>query len=432
MTSRINLLSNYDRFIQKIDFNSPSQLEELKQVVTRLPSIFFTNLKAEPLPILQPELLQQAKDTTNSLEDKVKSLLQAFNLYKKFISINKGQIFQRQIRNAAFEAICIGADIIDLLNDETSKKLTHVEIKKIRVISGYSSALETNSLNQVLNDALNIPQKHYVVTTEPLGTTNVKDCIFLVLRNKDSHVTFAAHIDKNTDIDSIQYAIQLHMTKGAFDSYIIGGHLSNGPEMSEADFANVSKISHLMIKLTKNGYDFDSRWWVLQNNTPINIVYYPNTDQFFQAVPGKELPSYASSEILIYLDTENKNLLPHYIVNQSSLCLSPSVQKKLSSMLDQEGKFSKTKMLDAISGELPESLRTYSQLKAIIKAYSESLKEIVALVKEQSPHCSDELIWQTMRRVIESNQHHSYDILPFSKERNAPLISEILAALTAT
>lgn len=438
MTTKIDLYSNYDWFIQAVDFNSHSQQDEIKQAVTRLPNIFFTHLKSEPLQIHQPELLQQAKDAisivTDSLEEKVKSLEQAFILYKKFIKHNKDKTFQREIRNAATDAVCLGQDIIDILNDENSKESIRVAIKKIQIISGYSSALHTNSLNQVLDDALNIPQRHFAVTTERLGTTNVKDCIFLVLRNKDSHVTFAAHIDKSTNADSIKEAIQCHMTKGVFDSYIIGGHLSYGPEISDADFVNVSKVSRLMIELTKTGYTFDSRWWILQENTPINIVYDPSSDQFFQAVPGKELPSYASSEILIYLDEENKKLLPHFIDQQQiaticPVCLSPSVQKKLNSILDQEGNYSKIKILDAILEGLPASLRSYAHLKTLVKAYSTSLKEMISLLKKHSPHSSNDCIWSALRRVLESNQHHPFYILPFSEEKHIPLISEVLSVL---
>jgi hypothetical protein len=230
-------------------------------------------------------------------------------------------------------------------------------------------------------------------------------------------------------------AIKQHMPRGEFvDSYIIGGHLSFGSNISANEFVNVPKVSRVLMELNKMGYSFDSRWCILQGNTPTNIVYCPKEDRFFEAVPGKELSSYSSCEILVYLDRENKKLLPYFIDKQQAktqypLCLSPAVQKRLHLMLDQQGKCSKAKLLEAIWKELPTSLRTYIQIKAIAAAYSKALNEIFSIVKEQSPHVADMDLQKALVHVLECNESSSLYILPFSKEKNSSLITEILSHL---
>jgi hypothetical protein len=324
--------------------------------------------------------------------------------------------------------------MLGILADPIKKEVMHLSIKKIQIISGYSSALHGNTLNQTL-DALNIPQKHFAVSSQPLGTTNVKDCIFLVLRNRKTLSAFAAHIDRNTGADSIREAIKQHLPQGeTVDSYVIGGHLSNGPSISSHDIVNIPKVSRILMELGDMGYSFDCRWWILQENTPINIVYYPKEDRFFEAVPGRGLSSYSSCEILVYLDNANKKLLPYFIDKQQeetqcSICLSPPVQKKLHLMLDQQRKCSKAKILEAIADGLPTSLRTYTQIKAIAAAYSNALNEILSIVKELSPHSLDENLQKALAHVLECNESNSLYILPFSKEKNSPLIIAILSHL---
>jgi hypothetical protein len=443
MTNKISFYHHVERFISPFEFSSPDQQEAIKEDIRKLPAICFTHLPSAPYSLKNPELIKEAQDLSSQIESysgendqdhKIALLEQQFNLYKKFIKLNKAHLSERPVRDVATDAIFTGEDLIGILKDECKKEAINLDVKKIQIISGYSSALHSISLNQTLN-ALNIPQKHFAVTTTPLGTTNVKDCIFLILRNRETHSTFAAHIDRNTNLDSIMEAIKQQVSQGApVDSYIIGGQLSRGANISNMDLHNVSKVSHLMIELSKMEYDLNIRWCVLQENTPTNIVYYPGTDQFFEAVPQKELPSYYSCEILVYLDNENRQLLPYFIEKQQphaqcSLSLSPLVQRTLQKMLDSEGNCNKKQLLETISKDLPTSLRTYTHLKAITVAYSKALKELFSIVKELSPASNAASIQKAWKNGLESNQHHSLYLLPSSKEKNISLIHEILSNL---
>jgi hypothetical protein len=442
MTNKISSCHYVERFIGPFELSSPIQQEAIKEDILKLPPICFTHLPSAPYSLQSPELLQNAQDLFSQIiecseekkEQKIALIEQQFNFYKKFIKLNKSNLSERPLRDAATEAVWSGEDIIKILDDECKKEAIRLEIKKIQIISGYSSALHSMSLNQPL-DALSIPQRHFAVTSAPLGTTNVKDCIFLVLRNRETHSTFAAHIDRNTHADSIMEAIQQYVLQGTpIDSYIIGGHLSHGADISNMDIINVTKVSRLMVKLSEMGYDFNIRWWILQKNTPVNIVYYPTKDQFFEAVPRKELPSYFSCEILIYLDEKNNQLLPYCIEQQQketqcSLCLSPIVQRKLQQMLDAAGKCNKAQILETISKDLPSSLRTYTHLKAITGAYSKSIGELFSIIKELSPRSEETSIQKAWIHGLESNQHHFLYLLPFSKEKNTLLITEILSYL---
>jgi len=424
------LNQHYELLINTAGDYSSVKEKSLKKAISQLPGISFTALNAHSSPLQNPDLLLKGKelyDRAESLSTKSeKSALldETFNLYKNFIKLNRSQIYQREMRDACMEALFVGTDLINSLETKEQREALQLSLKKIQVISGYSSALHTKSLNQTL-DALNVPQKCFAVSSQPMGTTNVRDCLFLVLRNRITHSTFAAHIDRNTDADSISEAITHHVAQSTpIDSYMIGAHLSE-PTISENILVNIPKVSRILLGLSKIGYHFDSRWCILRETTPINIVYYPKENQFFEAVPGRELSSYSSNEILVHLDSENNKLLPFFLDEEKTfVCLSSSVQKKLLKMLDCEGEFSKAKVLEEILNGLPTSLRTYTQIKAISKAYSEALKSMFLIVKKQLPYISYANFQTALVQVLKDRSPSLY-ILPFSSEKNGAFIAEL-------
>ena len=400
--------------------------EILRETLDQLPPITFTRLKNSPPTLSNLDLLKKAKKLSENIlqgTENTTSLYEIFSCYNQFIKSNRMQMHHRDVSNAAMEAICVGADLIDILENEDQKEAMRLAIKKIQVISGYSSALHANSLNQTL-DALNIPQKHFAVSSQPLGTTHVKDCLFLILRDRVTCSTFATHVDRNTDADSIREAIKQYVPqKTSINSYIIGGHLSDETNISAHELVNVPKVSRIMMELNSTGYDFHIRWCILQKNTPVNIVYYPKEDQFFEAVPEKELSSYSACEILVHLDDENKKLLPFFIgERQVSVRLSSSVQKKLLLMLDSQWEWSKVKILEQIINGLPSSLRTYAQTKSIAVAYSKALKDIFSAVKERFPTICYADYQKALVQVLDASLSSLY-VLPFSNESNSSLLS---------
>ncbi len=426
----------------KFDINTHQ--EDIKQAVASLPSISFKRLMPPSLELKGLELLNEAESLSSqvtklspeAIEEKINLLKESFVYYKKFINCNKSQLNKKKMRDVAEDAMFVGVNMRDLLKDEAKKEAIQHAIKKIQIIAGYSDAAESRSINQTV-DALNIPQNHFAVTSQPLGTTHVKDCIFLVLRNRETKSTYAAHIDFHSDSDSIIESIKQYLPLGIpLDGYIIGGTPPKKSNISIRDdpslFRNISKVSQVLLELSTAGYKCEKHWSIFHEDTPHNIVYDPVTDEFTEAVPGKELPSYPSRELLVYLE-ENKNLLP--FITQSfeketehSLCLSPKVQKKLNMMLDEDGGWSKSKVVKVVWDDGMFDILFYERNKAIIDAYSKAISEISASVKEFSPDSSDVLIKKTVMEVLKKNEEHSLYIFPFSNE-NAGLINKVVQKL---
>lgn len=166
------------------------------------------------------------------------------------------------------------------------------------------------------------------------------------------------------------------------------------------------------------------------------IVYDPATNQFTEAVPGKELDSYPSRELLVYLDEgKSRELLPFITDSlektEHAMRLSPLMQKKLNRMLDEEGKISKTKAIKVLYEEFPTSRLTYERTKATLMAYSKAIEEICASVKELSPNHSDTSIKKVVLEVLATNNEHSLYIFPFSSEKNKGLIQEAVKKLNS-
>lgn len=417
--------------INERTFPPHTEQSEILARVAQLPGIRVTRL-VQKTPTLQSEhvlrearhILESANEASDDSKRKIELLEQSFTLYKTFIKANQRGINEHAIRRAHTESIFLAEDIVSLLNDGTKKQCMELALSKLRVTSGYSSAAHSQSVCQTV-DALNIPQRHFAVASQPLGTTNVKDCVFLVIKNKVNNLTFASHVDFRTDPASLVEAIKQYFPSGdPMDSYIIGGHLQpNESTIPDNYFVNITTVSNVLAELNQSGYNCSSRWCILHKDTPVNIVFDPAKDQFIEGVPGKELPSYLASEILIYLNDEHR-VIPFFIENHDesnyALALSSQVQQKLLLSFGQ-----KNKLLTYMMDNLPTSLLTYQRFKAITKAYSDAIKELIAAVKERCS-VSDLIIQQLAMDTLRNNTEHSLYMLQFSKEKNKPLIDQIV------
>lgn len=430
-------------YIGQFQFNTETDQEAIRQKVASLPSISFKKLMPSPSELKDLDFLEKAKDFSKRVskvenkDEKIKLLNDSFVYYKKFIKSNKSQISQKTMRDVALDAVYAGADMLDLLSDEPKKEVLLRAIEKIQVIAGYSDAAESKSLTQIV-DALSIPQNHFAVTSEPLGTTHVKDCVFLVIRDRETQLTYAAHIDFRSDANSIFESILKYLPEGKpLDSYIIGGTppKKTGSIVPDSYFRNISKTSQVLNDLTEAGYAFDTRYCILEENTPHNIVYDPSSGLFIEAVPGKELESYPSRELLVHLeDVENRELLPFFTASleketEHSMSLTPLMQKNLNKMLDDEGKRNKPKVIKVLKEEFPFSLLIYERTKATLDAYSKAIEELCSSVKLLSPNHSDVLIKKTVMEVLEKNKKHSLCIFPYSREKNSGLINKVVKKL---
>lgn len=429
-------------YIGQHQFDTKTDQEVIKQTVENLNDISFNHFMPPSLKLKDQELLEIAKSLSDRVskvenkEEKISFLEQSFIYYKKVLKSNKNLLSQKLLRDVAMDAVFAGADMIDLLNDEVKKEAMQQAIDKIQVIAGYSDAAESKSLIQTM-DALSIPQNHFAVTSQPLGTTHVKDCVFLVIRDQETFLTYAAHVDFHSDPNSLLESIQKYLPAGKpLNCYLIGGTLPKrtGAIIPDSYFRNISKTSQILNQLADSGYKFDTHFCILQENTPNNIVYEPVTNQFTEAVPGKELESYPSRELIVYLDEEeNRELLPFITDSlektEHAMSLSPLMQKKLNKMLDKEGKMSKTKAIQVLKEEFPTSRLTYDRTKATLNAYSKAIEEICSSVKKLSPNHSDAWIKKTVLDVLESNKKHNLYIFPFSNEKNRGLIQRVVKKL---
>lgn len=429
-------------YIGQYQFDTKTDQKAIKQTIENLPNISFNRLVPPSLELKNREFLEEARSLSDRVskagnkEEKIKLLEESFIYYKKFLKSNKSVLSQKPLSNIALDAVFTGANMIDLLNDEVKKEAMQQVIDKMQVITGYSDAAESKSLAQTM-DALSIPQNHFAVTSQPLGTTHVKDCIFLVIRDQESLLTYAAHVDFHSDPKSLLESIQKYLPEGKpLNCYLIGGTppKKTGAVIPDSYFRNISKISQILNKLADSGYKFDTHFSILKENTPNNIVYDPATNQFTEAVPAKELESYPSRELLVNLDDEeNRELLPFITDSlektEHSMRLSPLMQKKLNKMLNEEGKRSKSKAIQVLKEEFPTSRLTYDRTKATLHAYSKAIEEICSSVKKLSPNHSDAMIKKTVLEVLESNKKHNLYIFPFSNEKNSGLIQKVIKRL---
>lgn len=168
--------------------------------------------------------------------------------------------------------------------DEKSISELHDKMKYARTIAADTQYFDMNEI--IDNNAIRVEQGEVGFSASiPIGTDNLHDCVCLIVHDPVSKKTALAHIDDNTDAESIQ-KIMDHMPENGLQARIMGGRFKFGQAAPQSQ-RNIRKVAEF---LNANNIQLLSSQ-VLDGEQPAAVTVDPKDFTLRNVAPGMHNPN---------------------------------------------------------------------------------------------------------------------------------------------
>jgi hypothetical protein len=169
------------------------------------------------------------------------------NISKMMFFLNQGRTDRISKIYSNIVETCTKFGCRDHLTDLHLKASDYFEKKNqpLHRLAAYTLGYYYSQAATNISEALGIEQNEYAISlTKPIGTASVGECICICLKKLTSTEIFVAHVDRRTNMESIDQVMKDFLKDSAAIGYLIGGSNEDEDllEISKENLRNVKTI----------------------------------------------------------------------------------------------------------------------------------------------------------------------------------------------